>query len=212
MIRLVYENANGIDGRYKNKWKVEKAKGIHNDLEVDISAYNEHRLNMQHKLNKVGFNQLFWGGEAEVRLVVAHNVHVEKTQRKQEGGTSMLMFGEMINYYNQAQLGQDNLGLGRWVVMTLRGETTTRIICGYNPCGNDRPNSGMVYHQQRQYWITKQGCLTCLRVKFREYLVAQLKRWREQGDKLIVCLDANEDAYSKLIGKALTSIDRLTMQ
>ncbi len=73
MIRLVYENANGIDSRFKNNWKVEKAKGIHNDLEVDIAAYNEHRLNMQHKLNKVGFNQLFWGSEAKVRSVVAHN-------------------------------------------------------------------------------------------------------------------------------------------
>jgi hypothetical protein len=124
----------------------------------------------------------------------------------------MLIFGEMIDYYNQAQLGQDDSGLGRWVAMTLRGETTTRIICGYNSCGNNRPNSGTVYHQQRQYWITKQGCLTCLRVKFWEDLVAQLKRWREQGDKLIVCLDANEDVYSKLIGKALTLIDRLAMQ
>jgi len=59
--------------------KVEKAKGIQYDLEVDIAAYNEHQLNMQHKLDKMGFNQLFWAGETEVRLVVAHNVHVEKT-------------------------------------------------------------------------------------------------------------------------------------
>ncbi len=42
VIRLVYANANGIDGRFKNNWKVGKLKGIHNDLEVDIAAYNEH--------------------------------------------------------------------------------------------------------------------------------------------------------------------------
>ncbi len=149
VIRLVYENANGINSRFKNNWKEEKAKGIHNDLEVNIAAYNEHQLNMQHKLNKVGFNQLFCGGEAEVLSAVAHNIHVEKTQRIQEGGTSMLMFGEMIDYHDQAQLGWDNLGLGRWVVMTLGGETTMRIICGYNPCGDNCPNSGTVYHQQR---------------------------------------------------------------
>jgi hypothetical protein len=45
---LVYENANGIDGRFKNNWKFEKAKEIHNGVEVDIAAYNEHWLNMQH--------------------------------------------------------------------------------------------------------------------------------------------------------------------
>jgi hypothetical protein len=149
VIWLVYENANGIDGRFKNNWKVEKAKGIHNDLDIDIAACNEHQLNMQHKLNKWGLINFSGGGEAKVRSVVAHNVHVEKTQRIQEGGTSMLMFGVMIDYYNQAQSGWDYLGLGRWVVMTLRGGTTTRIICGYNPCGNNCPNSGMVYHQQR---------------------------------------------------------------
>jgi hypothetical protein len=60
VIWLVYENANGIDGRFKNNGKVEKAKEIHNDLEVDIASYNEYQLNMQHKLNEVGFNQLFW--------------------------------------------------------------------------------------------------------------------------------------------------------
>jgi hypothetical protein len=118
VMRLIYENANGIDGRFNNNRKVQKAKQIHNDLEVDIAAYNEHRLNMQHKLNKEGFSQLFLGGEAEVRSVVGHNVHTEKKRRIQEGGTSMLMFGKMIDYYDRSQSGRDDSGLGRWVVVS----------------------------------------------------------------------------------------------
>ena len=133
VMRLVYENANGIDGRFTNNLKVAKAKELHDELEVDVAAYNEHRLNMQHKLNKVGFSQLFWGGEAEVRSVVGHNVHAQKKRRVQEGGTSMLMFGSMIDYYDCQQSGRDDTGLGRWVVMTLKGAVTTRIVCGYNP-------------------------------------------------------------------------------
>jgi hypothetical protein len=139
-------------------------------------------------------------------------VHVEKKRWVQEGGTSMLMFGKLIDYFNSSQSGREKSGLGRWVVMTLKGETTTRIICGYNPYSNDRPNSGMVYHQHRQYLILKCGCLTCPRVKFREDLVEQLQRWRAQGDKLIVCLDANKDVYKKSTGKALTSVDGLAMK
>jgi hypothetical protein len=49
-------------------------------------------------------------------------------------------------------------------------------------------------------------------VKFREDLLKQLKQWREDGNKLIVCLDANEDIYKKLIGKALTAVDGLAME
>ncbi len=75
VIRVMYENAYGIDGRFTNNWKVEKFKDFHDELEADVVAYNKHRLNMGHKHNNVGFNQLFWGGEAKVRLVVAHNVH-----------------------------------------------------------------------------------------------------------------------------------------
>ncbi len=81
VVHLVYKNANGIDGRFKNNWKVKKVKEIHDDLEVDKAAYNKHWLNMQHKLKNVGLNQLSWGGEAEVHSVVAHNVQVEKKQR-----------------------------------------------------------------------------------------------------------------------------------
>ena len=62
--RLIYENANGISNKLSNNEKVERAKELHDSLEVDIVAYNEHRLNMAHKHNINGFNQLFRGGEA----------------------------------------------------------------------------------------------------------------------------------------------------
>ncbi len=44
VIRLIYENVNGISNKLSNNEKVENAKKIHNELEVDIVAYNEHRL------------------------------------------------------------------------------------------------------------------------------------------------------------------------
>ncbi len=41
-------------------------------------------------------------------------------------------------------------------------------------------------------------------MKFREDLIHLLKIWREAGDRIIVCIDANKNIYSKAIGKALT--------
>ena len=63
IIRLIYEKANGINNRLSDNEKVEKAKRLHNNLEVDIAAYNEHRLNMRHKDNVNGFNQLSGEGK-----------------------------------------------------------------------------------------------------------------------------------------------------
>jgi hypothetical protein len=92
--------------------------------------------------------------------------------------------------------------------MTLKGEgVQTRVVCGYNPCYNRKPDSSTSYQQHRRYFITKKGDLTCPRTKFREDLVSQLKKWREDGDRLIVCLDANEHIYKKSIGRTLTDIE-----
>jgi hypothetical protein len=151
IIRLAYENANGFQNRLKNNEKVDKAKRLHNDLEVDIAAYNEHRLNMCHKANVNGFNQLFRGKEAEVRSAVAHNIH-ENVSKVQEGGTCLLMFGPIIEKLDVGQPSKDDSGLGRWLVMTLRrDEGKTRIICGYNLCFSKATAMSTSYQQQKRY-------------------------------------------------------------
>ncbi len=65
-VPLIYENVNGFSNRLCGNKKVEQARQIHDKLEVDIAAYWEHQLNMRHKKNVNGFNQLFKGGEAEL--------------------------------------------------------------------------------------------------------------------------------------------------
>ncbi len=83
------------------------------------------------------------------------------------------------------------------------------MVCGYNPCSNAKLNSGITYQQHCRYLITNKKDLSCPRKCFREDLVKQLKEWRNKGDRLIVCLDTNEDIYKKPIGKALTNKDGL---
>ena len=211
-IRLIYENINGFPNRLSDKEKIGKARDLHDELEVDIAAYCEHRLNMRHKKNHNGFNLLFNGGEAAIRSMVGHNIH-KNFGPTQQGGASLIMFGHLTDYIKSDESGKDETGLGRWVVMTLEGQgVKTRIICGYNPCGNNKPNSSTTYQQHRRFFITQQKDLSCPRVKFREDLVSQLKKWRESGDRLIVCMDANEDIYKKLIGRTLTDQTGLNME
>jgi hypothetical protein len=211
IIHLIYENANGFSNRLSNNEKVEKAKEIHDKLNVDIAAYCEHQLNMRNRHNVNGFNQLFKGGKASIQSVVAHYIH-KNISRVQEGGTSLLLFGALTEQLAHDEPGKDETGLGRWLVMTLKGDgVQTRVVCSYNPCYNKNPDSSTSYQQHRRYFITKKGDLTCPRTKFREDFVAQLKKWREEGKQLIVCLDANKHIYKKSIGWALTNIEGLPM-
>ena len=128
IIRLIYENTNGFSNRLSDNEKINKAKEIHNELNVDIAAYCEHRLNMRNKRDINGFNQLFKGGEAAIQSVVAHNTH-ENIGQVQEGGTSLLLFGPLTKQLAHDKPGKDESGLGRWSVMTLKGEgVQTRVV------------------------------------------------------------------------------------
>jgi hypothetical protein len=161
VIRLIYENVNGLSNKLSDNEKVEKAKEIHDELEVDIVAYNEHRLNMHDRRNVNEFNQLFKGGKVALQSVVAHNVH-ENIGRVQEGGTSLLLFGPLTEQLDNDQPRKDESGLGRWSVMTLQGDgVRTRVVCGYNPCYNKNQYSSTTYQQHRRFFITQRSDLTC---------------------------------------------------
>jgi hypothetical protein len=147
--RLIYENVNGLSNRITDNVKLERAKDLHDELEVDIAAYNEHRLNMAHRQNINEFNQLFKGGKAAVQSAVAHNVH-ENIGKVQEGRTSLLIFGAITDYISNNESTKDKSGLGQWLVMTIVGEgAKTRIVCGYNLCFNNNPDSSTTYQQHR---------------------------------------------------------------
>ncbi len=210
-VRLIYENVNGFSNRLSGNEKVKKAKEIHGELEADIVAYCEHRLNMRHKKNCNGFNTLFKGREADIQSIVAHNVH-KNVGRVQQGGTSLLLFGHLTKQLDQNESKKDEMGLGRWSVMTLQGNgVCTRIICGYNPCGNAKLKLGITYQQQRRYFVTMKKDTTCPRKRFHDDLLKQLNKWLQEGDRLIVYMDANKDIHKKSIGKSLTSREGLNM-
>ena len=145
IIRLIYENANGFSNRLSNNEKVEKAKEIHDELNVDIAAYCKYWLNMRNRHNVNSFNQLFKGGKAAIQSVVAHNIH-ENISRVQEGGTSLLLFGALTEQLAHDEPGKDETGLGRWLVMMLKGDgVQTRVVCGYNPCYKKNTDSSTSY-------------------------------------------------------------------
>jgi hypothetical protein len=209
--RLIYENISGLDNCIANNSKLEDAKELIDELEADIVAYNEHRQNMAHKLNVNGFNQLFKGGEAEVKSVVCHNVH-KNIGQIQEGGKSLLMLGTITDHICRHETTKDKSGLGWWSVMTIvGGGIKTRIVCGYNPCYSKNPDSGTTYQQHRQYFRTRNEH-RCPQTLFKMHPMEQLKAWREAGDCLMVCMDVNEHIYKISIGKGLTNPEGLAMK
>ena len=63
------------------------------------------------------------------------------------------------------------------------------------------------YQQQRRYLVLKYKDRTCPRKYLHNDLIKKLQDWREEGDWIILCMDANEDIYKKSLGKSITERD-----
>jgi len=214
IFRLVGENSNGFNNKINGNEKLEKAVELRKELDADGALYVEHRLNLKHKDNKNSFKQMFQR-EDTVKAIAGHNVHegIKKgVGRVQEGGTACVAFGESTAYIKSRI--KDDTGLGRFCGFRFCGSNgySTAIISAYNPCKNNRPESGTTYQQHRRYFIMKKNDRTCPLKLFRRDLEALLKKHREAGDKIILFMDHNENIYSDPLGKMLADPEGMAMK
>ena len=125
----------------------------------------------------------------------------------------MLLYGPLVDQYDFKHSGKDDIGLGIWVVMVFQGSEgiKTRIVCGYNSCYNKKMYSRTSYQEQHRYLVLKYKDRTFPRKRLHDDLIRQLQDWREEGYRIIICMDANEDIYKKSLGKYITVRDGLNM-
>ena len=60
--RFIYENIDGINTRISENEKLAKGKEVIDELEADVAAFTEPRINCAHKDNVNGLSQMFNGG------------------------------------------------------------------------------------------------------------------------------------------------------
>ena len=84
-------------------------------------------------------------------------------------------------------------------------------MCSYTSCASFKKAIRSSYQQNRRYLLKKEKDTTCPRPRFKEDLLLQLTKWRQDGERLIVCMDVNKDIYRNSIGKALVKTDGLNM-
>ena len=124
----------------------------------------------------------------------------------------MMLYGPLIEQFNFESSVKDKTGMGRWVYMTLRGRDgiVTRIVCGYNSCNSKKGNpvqlqtTAEVLHHKRKGPHVPEN-------KVQDQPNNSIKGVEKKGDRLIVCMDINEDIYRKSIGKSLTESEDLLM-
>jgi hypothetical protein len=207
--RVAVENFNSLGvgakaGRNNEYAKVTKLKRLVRQLDLDILGGSEVRANWSVLGEAKSLSNTF-RSETEFRSVTGHNTH-EEFGTTQEGGTCVMTFDQVAT--KVASTATDPTGLGRWCSILFKGKNnhTSRVISAYQPV--KQPKQGhfsSVYAQHRRYFRSNHE-FRCPRVLFVEHMLEYISKCQENGEKIILLMDANECLETGKLSKALTAL------
>ena len=174
---------------------------FNNETVAELKKFLQITESDAHCIQEVGLNwsalprdcklKDWFQSENESRVVTAHNKHGHHGCR-QWGGTAVMVMDHAASAV--VSQGVDDSGLGRWSWILFQGANNHRtcIISACRPCKSRKQQLRMACNQHRRHFRASQRD-GCPRQLFVEDLQEQLLLWRSSGEKLIVCIDGNED-------------------
>lgn len=204
VIRIVFENMNKLAPWRREGWKIKKARSMLRKTEGDFYLGAEVGANWS-KLGMEADLDCLFRTDVSARSVRGYNKH-DNIHRGQEGGTAIIGINQATSLVLKS--GVDTSGLGRWSWMLLEQLPghRTRLVSAYQPCANRQGGYASCYSQQRAYH-REQGDRRCPRFLFRLHLITQLRKWRDEGDRIILMMDANEHILRGKFSQMLRQCD-----
>ena len=131
---------------------------------------------------------------------ISLNAHEKNDDLVQYGGTGIVLMDE-AKPRMFGKMGSDPSNLGRWTWAKIQGRHGyfLRVVAAYQPVVNNA-DTGSACQQQKRYFRHKESW-ECPRKLFVKDLKHQLQEWLEEGDHIIVGLDANDDVRKSPIQK-----------
>ena len=204
VLRVITCNLGGLDINPCGNVDVSNTKEFIKEYEADVIGMQEPNINWK-KMPHNGQPSELFRTENKMVCMTACNKH-ENFTRRNYGGTITMAVGEVADQV--ALTGEDDTGLGRWTWLLIEGKKgkRTRIVTGYQPCKSREGQLLTVYQQHRRYLQSIRDP-TEPRKAFIRDLSQTLRQWREEGDSLIVMLDANEDIRGGRIAQVFKQPD-----
>ena len=200
-LRFGFQNVNGLST--KNNWKSESITAVIQDYTFSYFGIQELNLHDRILSPKEKWKNKF----THMCTESATNQHSPSQRRILHGGTAHFLDQNLS--LRQVTHGKDPTQLGRWIWTLLRGRqgTQVRIIAGYRPVEDSSNRPHTVYSQHEYYFheIAEPKRPRNPREAFYEDLNVWIKRWIEEGDSIILGLDANEDIHTGTTLEWITS-------
>ena len=206
---------NGLASKDARERKIREILHLKNKFELNGVSLQEVGLNFRSLPSSQTLHSFFSGAREEMRSASGYNEHIPRGIRKRhlQGGCSVLVFDELLQYTHEPQ--HDFRGLGRWTSFCFwaNPEHKVRIVSAYQ-VGRGKPRGLETVYQQQMAYIREHDLQMDPREFFRTDFIQQLKLWRRAGERLIVCIDSNEhilrDELSLLLAKPGVDLEEVT--
>ena len=129
------------------------------------------------------------------RTTISNNTtELDISKPRQFGGTAIIATDDTA--HRVTNTGRDPTHLGRWSWITIQGsQAKIRIVSAYRPVHGLGPESVWAQHER----ILSKTNPTDPRENLLNSLQSLIQPWIDQGDQVILCMDANEDVRSNRI-------------
>ena len=190
MFRIFLLNIGGL-GKTKNNPKSHALQQLLLKHQVDVCCLTETNVHWTHLPPEDRAHSRFQHWFENLQVNTSYFKDYPYATWHQVGGTCLLSINEGCTRVMSSGRDPD---LGRWTWTRYRGKQglSLRVFSAYRPT----PNTGgtqTAYSQQKWYYQTKKDQDLCPRQSMIDDLCIQIQEALNQGDQVVVAIDANED-------------------
>ena len=200
VLRVVFQNINGL----RTTEETDKRQAIHeyiNTYKIDVFALAEVNINWKIVEKKKSLSSLAKEWFEHGRAVTSHNMLHNTKAPHQQGGVAIITSGNTA--LQVAKSEQDPQYLGRWCSVKVRGKggVIMRIVSVYVPIVT-KSHGNKTVHAQQQAALLKLKKTKSVIATFWSDLWKEIDKWIENGEKLVITGDWNQDVQSQSLVKA----------
>ena len=197
-IRIVFQNINGLMIEDEAIDKRALVKEFINKYQVDFYALAEVNVNWSLVPRNDNLYSVTKEWYENTRVVTSHNTLIKTKKRYQPGGVAIISAGDVSLKVQKCT--KDERYMGRWCSMPIDGKRghRIRIVSVYVPTipkSTIAPGCIKVYAQQKASLLHLKSTENVTDAFWKNFWMA-IDKYLEDGDKLIICGDWNEDLYN----------------
>ena len=187
---FLYCQLNNASTKVVRDIKMDSVQRLNERYDIDIDLFAEMGTNFT--VGGASNNMGSWfKGREKRKFATAHNIHDPNKSKYQPGGTGVMIRGPMAQYARHGS--QDPRKLGRLCsyVFWANPSHKFRVVVAYNICTGKPEGLQRQYQQITRFCQNNNIDMTPTEL-FRQDFAAQCGKWRKEGDRLIITMDANE--------------------